>query len=94
MTQKPYTYEDSLTEALKDPEFRAIWEANALKREITKTIIGERIKRKLSQEEVARKAGLKQPSLARVEGGSVLPSIKTLEKIAQAFGRKLEIRFI
>jgi DNA-binding XRE family transcriptional regulator len=87
------THEEVMTDLLQDPEFKAIWEANATKRQITMAIIGERIKRKLSQEELAHKAGLKQPSIARVEGGSVMPSITTLNKIAKAFGKRLDIRF-
>lgn len=90
---KHRTFDEVLNDQLKDPEFREIWEGNALKREITSAIIGERIKRKMTQQEVAQKAGIKQPSLARVESGGVMPSIRTLEKIATVFGRKLEIRF-
>jgi HTH-type transcriptional regulator / antitoxin HipB len=87
------THTQVMAEALKDREFKAIWEANAVKRELTSAIIGERIKRKLSQAQLAAKAGLKQPSLARVEGGGVMPSVATLMKLAQAFGKKLVIRF-
>ena len=90
---KHRTFDEVLNDQLKDPEFREIWEGNALKREITSAIIGERIKRKMTQQEVAQRAGIKQPSLARVESGGVMPSIRTLEKIATVFGRKLEIRF-
>lgn len=90
---KHRTHDEVMADALKDPEFRKIWESNALKREITKALIGERIRQKMTQEEVAQKAGIKQPSLARVESGGVMPSIRTLEKLANVFGRKLEIRF-
>lgn len=90
---KPFTYDDALSEALVNPAFKRIWEANAVKREITKTVIGERIKRKLTQAQLAQKAGLKQPSVARVESGS-MPSITTLNKIAKALGTRLEIRFV
>ena len=82
-----------MAEALRDLEFRQIWEANAVKREITSRIIEERIKRKLTQAQLAQKAGLKQPSLARVESGN-MPSITTLSKIAKAMGTRLEIRFV
>lgn len=88
------THEEVMTDLLRDREFKEIWEANATKREITKSIIGERIKRKLSQGELALKAGIKQPSLARVEGGSVMPSLTTLNKIAKAMGKRLEVRFV
>lgn len=90
---KPYTFEDSLTTALHDPQFRAIWEANVAKREVTKAIIGERIKRKLTQKQLAHQAGLKQPSLARVESTGIA-STTTLGKLAKAFGKRLEIRFV
>jgi DNA-binding XRE family transcriptional regulator len=94
MKQTPYTLEQSLEEALKNPEFKHIWEANSVRRELTKTIIGERIKRKLTQRELAERAGLKQSSIARVENGGTLPSISTLARIAQAFGKRLSIQFM
>ena len=89
----PFTYDDALNEALANPEFKRVWEVNTVKREITKAIICERIKRKLTQAQLATKAGLKQPSVARVESGN-MPSITTLNKIAKALGTRLEIRFV
>lgn len=90
----PFTYEDSLNEALGDPAFRAIWDANETKREITKAVIRERVKRNLSQEALARKVGLKRPSLARIESGSEMPSLTTLDKIAKGLGMKLQVKFV
>ncbi len=87
------THQAVMTDLLQDQAFKTIWEANAIKRTIIKCIIGERIKHKLSQGELARKTGIKQPSLARVEGG-VMPSITTLNKIAKAMGKRLEVRFV
>lgn len=91
---RPFTHQEVMSDLLHDHAFKEIWEANATKREITKSIIGERIKRKLFQGELARKAGIKQPSLARVEGGRTMPSITTLNKIAKAMGKRLEVRFV
>ena len=90
---KHQNFDRVLNEALQNPEFKEIWEADAVKREVTKAIIRERIKHKMTQEQLARRAGMKQPSLARVESGSVAPSLMTLGKIAKAFGAKLEVRF-
>ncbi len=86
-------FEEVLKEALKDPEFKKEWEATEVHYQVVSAIIGQRIKHKMSQAELAKKAGLKQPSIARVESGSVMPSIVTLGKIAKAFGAKLEVRF-
>ena len=48
----------------------------------------------LTQAELAKHCGIKQSNLSRLENGVVEPSLKTLENIAKALGKKLEIRFI
>lgn len=78
---------------LGDSTFRQLWEASAAQREVVKTIMGERLRRKMSQEELAKRAGMKQPNIARIESGSRGVSIETLAKIAHAFGTKLDIQF-
>jgi DNA-binding XRE family transcriptional regulator len=40
----------------------------------------------LTQEQVAHKAGMKQPSLARIESGAVKPRNATLIKLSAVFG--------
>ena len=87
------TFEHVLDDALQDPAFRHLWDVNAVKREITSSVLKERLKRKLTQAELAQIAGRKQPSIARVERGQ-MPSIVTLNKIAKALGARLEIRFV
>jgi transcriptional regulator with XRE-family HTH domain len=53
-----------------------------------------RLSKKLSQAEAAALAGLKQPYLARVESGKQYPTVQTLQRIAKALGRRLEVRFV
>ena len=45
----------------------------------------------LSQAEVARRAGTSQPTLARYEGGRVMPSVSTLERLVRACGDDLVV---
>lgn len=90
---KQRKFENVLQDALKDPAFKQEWKASATQYKLIKTIISKRLKLNITQEQLARKAGLKQPSLARIESGSVMPSIKTLHRIASALGTKLEIEF-
>ncbi len=91
--KKHPTLDDVLTDELKDPTFRALWEAGEARRKVVSALIGERIKRKLTQAELAQKAGLKQPSLARVENGHVNPSLAMLSKLARALNMRLDIHF-
>jgi transcriptional regulator with XRE-family HTH domain len=51
-------------------------------------------KQKLSQAELAERAGTKQPAIARLESGRVVPRLELLQKIADALGMRLEVRFV
>lgn len=57
--------------------------------EIGLNVFETRIKRGMTQKELARKVGTKQPSIARLENGSSPPSLLFLEKVAKALGGKL-----
>ncbi len=46
----------------------------------------ERLKRNLSQEELAFQANLNKNTIGKIERGEVSPTIETLEKLAEAFG--------
>ena len=49
----------------------------------------ERMKKKISQEKLAEKAGLNKNSLGLIERGETTPSIETANNIANALGIKL-----
>lgn len=46
----------------------------------------------LTQAELARRAGTTQAAVARVEGGGVSPTVRTLKKLLAAAGRRLELQ--
>jgi transcriptional regulator with XRE-family HTH domain len=51
---------------------------------VAQRVKSERMRRGLRQEDLAEKAGIKRPNIARLEKGFHMPSIPTLQKIAQA----------
>jgi ribosomal protein S21 len=53
---KHLTHEDLLNKALQDPEFKKIWEANAVKRARKSASIGKRIRKKLTQQGLGSRA--------------------------------------
>lgn len=91
---KTRPYEEMRAEIMADPVFKKRWDARANQRRVTRNLIEARIKHKLTQRQLAERIGIKQPSLARIERGTYLPSIATLQKIATGLGKKLEIRFV
>jgi ribosome-binding protein aMBF1 (putative translation factor) len=91
--RKYRTHKEVLAEFMKDPEFRKGYEALRPKYEAISAVIRERIKNGLTQKELAEKIKTKQSNISRFESGRVIPSLNFLNKIAQAFNKRLEIRF-
>lgn len=57
--------------------------------EIAESIIDARIKKGLTQKELAKKTRTKQSGIARLESGRNYPSFKSLEKIAKILDIKI-----
>lgn len=57
---------------------------NDFRFEVANLITEVRYHYKLTQAQLAKKMGTQQPSIARVESGSILPSLSFLEKLAES----------
>jgi len=75
---------------MQNPEFVAA--ANEL--EPGYQIARLRIKRGLSQTQLAKLVGTRQPSIARLENGSSLPSLSFLERVARALDARIELHVL
>lgn len=78
---------------LKNPEFRKEYEGRDLAREIGRMVVEARIIKGITQEKLAEMIETKQPSIARLENGTSLPSFTFLNKIAGAFNTFISVRF-
>ncbi|MFC4536693.1 helix-turn-helix domain-containing protein [Sphaerisporangium dianthi] len=47
----------------------------------------------MTQAELARRTGLKQPAVARFEAGGTMPTIPMLERLADALELRLSVHF-
>ena len=54
-------------------------------------LIALRIRKGITQKELAQKIGTKQSAIARFEGGNINPSLGFLEKIAEVMGYRINI---
>lgn len=79
---------------LKNEDVRKEYERLSPRYKVISEIIGARMKKKMSQEDLAKKVGTKQSAIARLESGNTNPTIDFLEKIAQATEGKLEVRIV
>jgi predicted transcriptional regulator len=90
---KKITYEEHVKELLKNKKVREEYEKHLPEYELARSIIEQRLKKKMTQEEVARKAGMPQSTISRIEGLTHgLPKISTLKKIANALDAKVVVR--
>jgi len=78
---------------LKDPKYRKAYEALEEKFVLASAVMDVRNRAGLTQQELARKMGTTQPVVARLESGRSRPSMRTLERLADATGSRLLISF-
>ena len=78
---------------LKEPKYRKACEALQEEFVLASAVIDVRNRAGLTQEELARKMGTTQPVVARLESGRSRPSMRTLERLADATGSRLLISF-
>ena len=77
---------------MKDLKFKKAYDDLEPEFAIVRAMIKMRLKNKMSQKDLAKKLGTKQPAIARFESGAYNPTISFLKKLSTALGGKLEIK--
>jgi DNA-binding XRE family transcriptional regulator len=86
------THEDVLAGHLDaDPDYRRAWERTALARAVAVKVIGHRAEHGLSQTSLAKRLGISQPAVARLESGEHNPAFPALLCICAALRIELLI---
>lgn len=86
-------YKTHRKELLKDKAVQGEYEKLLPEYELVRSIIEQRLKKKMSQQQIAVKAGVPQSTIARIENLSHgLPKLTTLKKIADALDSRLVIK--
>ncbi len=92
MTAKNQTLGEYVAEQMQRPAFREAWRTLEPEFSLIEQVIALRLKRGLTQAQLARRAGTKQPSIARLESGRSRPNLSFLRKVAAALDANVEIR--
>lgn len=93
--RKGIRFDDYLAEQLRDPEFKRHYDRYELPVRLAIEIATLRQKNKLTQAQLAAKMGVTQQFVARLENSEVMmPSLRTLTKLAEAMGRRLQVSFV
>ena len=86
------TLKDLKAQMLANPAIAAEYEAQAEEFAAARELIAARARAGLTQSEVAQRMGTTQSAVARLEGGKAAPSIRSLQRYAQAIGCRLALR--
>jgi len=92
MKRRHLDFAEYKKKVLKNPQVRKEYEKLQPEFEVINSIIEARIKKGLTQEELAAKLGTKQSAIARIEAGRANPTLLFLKKLADALGKKLSIQ--
>ena len=91
--RKHLDFSDWKKEVLKDPILKAEYDRQQPEFAVIQAILDARVKKGVTQKELADKIGTKQSVISRLESGRANPSVAFLKKLAQALNSHLEIRF-
>jgi ribosome-binding protein aMBF1 (putative translation factor) len=78
---------------MKEPKYKKAYGALEEEFVLASAVMDVRNRAGLTQEELAQKMGTTQPVVARLESGRSRPSMRTLERLADATGSRLLISF-
>ena len=86
-------WRESRAKMLRNPDVKAEYEALRPEFDLIRELIDLRIKRGLSQRQLAKRAGMQQPSIARLEGGRG-GTLRTLRRVAAALDADVRVSLV
>jgi DNA-binding XRE family transcriptional regulator len=84
-------FDDIKAQLMKDAEFEDEYNKLKPRYELVSQIIEARKSMKMTQEELAKRAGTRKSNISRLESGSYNPSLDFLIKIANSLGKDVHI---
>lgn len=85
------SYKQIKQKFLKRKDVRRAYDSLGSEFALIEMIIEKRLKRGLTQAQLAQKIGTKQTAIARLESGAYNPTVKFLNKVAKALDAKLSL---
>ena len=79
---------------MQDPEFRVYARQMQPFSDLAKAVVGARIERNLTQQELSKLTGVAQSDISRLESCEGNPSLKTLIRIADGMDTRLQVSFV
>ena len=87
-------FRETLNEQMKNPEFKAEWDATEAEYQIIKSMLEARRRKAITQSQLSEITGIAQADISRIENGNANPSIQILQRFAAGLGMRLKVEFV
>ena len=88
------TYEGFKELAISNPETKREYYAMEPEFQLILALIELRTELNLTQQDLADRTGINRSDISKIEHGNANPSLKTLKRLAGAFGKRVRISFV
>lgn len=88
------TFEDYKKQQMQDPELVREYKAIQPEMDVIRAIVNARTSQNLTQNELAKRTGINQADISKLENGTRNPSINLLKRLAEGMGMNLKIEFV
>lgn len=92
-TVKHLDWKDFEKELLAKPGFKEALKETDLEYQIARVIVEARVKKGMTQEDLAKVMNTKQSVISRVENAKTVPTLSFLKRLAQVFNASLQVQF-
>lgn len=87
-------YSEIKNKYLADPDTLKEYEGMEAEYQLIRAIVESRREQNISQQELAARTGIDRSDISKIENGNANPSLRTIKRVAQGLGKKVEIRFV
>lgn len=92
MSERRPDWQELRSRQMAEPGAVDAYDAARLAYELGQRVRELRVQQGLSQTELARRAGMTQPAVARFEAGGTVPTLPVLERLARSLGAELTVQ--
>lgn len=86
-------YDDYLNDFLKDKKNKKLYDEADVQYQIAFNVVYSRKKKNITQKKLSELTGIDRSDISKIENANVNSTIDTLQRIAEALGKRLVIEF-
>ncbi len=87
-------FQETLSEQLNDADFKKEYDRLQPEFAIIQAMLDARKASGLTQKDLAKRTGIAQADISKLENGNANPSLRTLQRLADGMGMKLKLEFV